>query len=108
MKVINEVNYFFSFNMKDLGEADVILNIKLLMNEYIITLTQSHYVENILSRFSYIDRKFSPTSYDSSVTLRKNGRIEIAELRYSQLIGSCRCLASTTRPTISFLCKQVE
>jgi hypothetical protein len=74
MKVINEVRSFlsYSFDMKYLGEAYVILNIKLIENENGITLTQSHYVEKILSRFSYIDSKSSSTPYDSSVTLRKN------------------------------------
>jgi hypothetical protein len=58
--------------MKDLGEVDVILNIKLVKNESEITLLQSHYVENVLSQFSFMDSKTSPTPYDSSVTLRKN------------------------------------
>ena len=35
--------------MKDLGEADVILNIKLNKGENGITLLQSHYVEKVLS-----------------------------------------------------------
>jgi hypothetical protein len=40
MKVIHEVNSFLSksFDMKDLGEADVILNIKLIKNKSGITL----------------------------------------------------------------------
>ena len=73
MKVINEVKSFLSksFDMKDLGESDVILNIKLIRNESGITLTQSHYVEKILSRFGYTDSKISPTPYDPTVTLRK-------------------------------------
>ena len=104
MKVINEVKSFLSnsFDMKDLGEADVILNIKLIKNESGITLTQSHYVEKILSRFGYIDSKSSPTPYDPSVTLRKNRRIAIDQLRYSQIVGSLMYLASATRPDISF------
>lgn len=82
MKVINEVKYLLSnsIDMKDLEEADVISNIKLLKNENEITLTQSHYVEKILSRFGYIDSKSSPTPYDLSVTLRKNRRIAIDQL----------------------------
>ena len=85
MKVIHEVKSFLSkcFDMKDLGEADVILNIKLIKDESGITLTQSHYVEKILSRFGYIDSKSSPTPYDPSVTLRKNRRIAVDQLRYS-------------------------
>nr|AAU90206.1 putative polyprotein [Oryza sativa Japonica Group] len=39
----------------DLGVADVILNIKLIRGENVITLLQSHYVEKILNRFGYID-----------------------------------------------------
>ena len=88
--------------MKDLGEADVILNIKLIKGENGITLSQSHYVEKILSRFGYIDSKPSPTPYDPSVILRKNKKIAKDQLRYSQIIGSLMYLASATRPDISF------
>jgi hypothetical protein len=55
--------------MKDLGEADVILNIKLNKEENGITLTQSHYVENVLSHFGYKESKPSPTPYDPSLIL---------------------------------------
>jgi hypothetical protein len=58
-----------SFNMKDLGEADVILNIKLNKEENGIILTQSHYVENVLSHFGYKKSKPSPTPYDLSLIL---------------------------------------
>ncbi|KAK1646723.1 hypothetical protein QYE76_064528 [Lolium multiflorum] len=104
LTIIHEVKSFLSncFDMKDLGEADVILNIKLIKNESGITLTQSHYVEKILSRFGYIDSKPSSTPYDPSVTLRKNRRIAIDQLRYSQIVGSLMYLASATRPDISF------
>jgi hypothetical protein len=74
LDIINEVKSFLSksFDMKDLGEADVILNIKLIKEESEITLSQSHYVEKVLSRFGYMDSKPSPTHYYHSVTLRKN------------------------------------
>ena len=102
--VINEVKSFLSksFDMKDLGEANVILNIKLIKVENGITLSQSHYVEKVLSRFDYIDSKPSPTPYDPSVMLRKNRKIAKDQLRYSQIIGSLMYLASATRPDISF------
>ena len=48
LKVIEEVKEFLSknFEMKDLGEADVILNIKLLREGVGgVTLLHSHYVE---------------------------------------------------------------
>ncbi|KAK1619909.1 hypothetical protein QYE76_025426, partial [Lolium multiflorum] len=110
MKVIHEVKSFLSksFDMKDLGEADVILNIKLIKNESGITLTQSHYVEKILSRFGYIDSKPSSTPYDPSVTLHKNRRIAIDQLRYSRIVGSLMYLASATRPDISFVVSKLS
>jgi hypothetical protein len=103
--VINEVKTFLcqSFDMKDMGEADVILNIKLIKVENEITLRQSHYVEKVLSRFGYKDNKPSPTPYDPSLVLRKNKRIGTDKLTYSQIIGSLMYLASATRPDISFV-----
>jgi hypothetical protein len=88
--------------MKDSGEADVILNIKLIKGENGIILKQSHYVENILNRFGYSDSKDSPTHFDPSLKLRKNRGQRINQLRYSQIIGSLMYLASATRPDISF------
>jgi hypothetical protein len=88
--------------MKDLGEADVILNIKLIKEESGITLSLSHYVEKVLSRFGYMDSKPSPTPYDPSVTLRKNKNDTRDQLKYSQIICSLMYLASATRPDISF------
>jgi hypothetical protein len=102
--VINEVKTFLcqSFEMKDLGDVDVILNIKLIKGENVITLTQSHYVEKVLSHFGYKDNKPSPTPYDLSLILQKNKRIGRDQLRYSRIIGSLIYLASVTRPNISF------
>jgi len=88
--------------MKDLGEANVILNIKLIKDESGITLLQSHYVEKVLSRFGFVDSKPSLTPYDRSVTLRKNKKIARDQLRCSQIIGSLMYLASVIRPDISF------
>jgi hypothetical protein len=91
IEVIKEVKEFLSnnFEMKDLGEADVILNIKLLKEgNGGVTLVQSHYVEKVLNRFGYNDCALAPTPYDPSVILKKNHRISRDQLRYSQIIGS--------------------
>jgi hypothetical protein len=56
--VIKEFKEFLSqnFEMKDLGKADVILNIKLVREvDGGVTLLQSHYIEKFLSRFGYSD-----------------------------------------------------
>jgi hypothetical protein len=94
--------------MKDLSEANVILNIKLIKGENGITLTQSHYVENVLSCFGYKECKPSPTPYDSSLVLRKNKRIGRDQLRHSQIIRSLMYLASATRPDISFFVSKLS
>jgi hypothetical protein len=69
--------------MKDMGEVDVTLNIKLIKEENEITLMQSHYVEYVLIRFDYKDNKPSPTPYDPNLVLQKNKRIDRDQLRYS-------------------------
>jgi hypothetical protein len=109
LNVIEEVKSFLSqsFEMKDMGVANVILNNKLLKKgNGGVTLVQSYYVEKILSRFGYSDCKSVPTPYDPSVMLRKNRRITRDQLRYSQIIGSLMYLASTTRPHISFVVRK--
>jgi hypothetical protein len=73
--VIEEVKKFLSsnFEMKDLGETDVILNIKLLREgDDRVTLLQSHYMKKVLSRFEFSDCQPAPTPYDLTVLLRKN------------------------------------
>jgi hypothetical protein len=53
LNLIKEVKEFLSqnFEMKDLAENDVILNIKLVKEgDGGVTLVQSHYVEKILSQ----------------------------------------------------------
>jgi hypothetical protein len=104
LNVVNEVNTLLcqSFDMKDICEADVILNIKLIKGEDVITLTQSHYAEKVLSHFGYTYNKPSPTPYVHSLVLRNNKRIDRDRLRYSLMIGSLMYLASATRSDISF------
>jgi hypothetical protein len=109
LKVIEEVKKFLSsnFEMKDLEEANIILNIKLLREgDGGVTLLQSHYVEKVLSRFRFSDCQPTPTPYDPSVPLRKNRRIAIDQLRYSLIISKLIYLASATGPDISYVvCK---
>jgi hypothetical protein len=69
LEVIKEVKDFLSqkFEMKDLGEADVILNIKLIKGQNGgVTLSQTHYVEKMLSRFGYNDSTPAPTPYKAA------------------------------------------
>jgi hypothetical protein len=99
LHVIKEVKDFLSrcFEMKDLGVADVILNIKLLKDDDGgITLLQSHYVEIFLSHFGYSDCKSSPTPYDPSMLIRKNqGDLTTPKIALQQHIscyGNVMCI----------------
>jgi hypothetical protein len=86
LDVIKETKDFLSnnFEMKDLGEADVILNLKLLREgDGGVTLMQSHYVEKVLSRFGYSECEPAPTPYDPSKLLKKNQRMSRDQFRYS-------------------------
>ena len=102
--MIDEIKSFLSrcFDMKDLGPADVILNIKLMKNENRIRFSQSHYTEKVLIRFGFADFKIAPTPYDASVKLQKFEGQGRDQLRYSQIIGSLMYLASATRPYMSY------
>jgi len=109
LNVIEEVKKLLSsnFDMKDLGEADVILNIKLIREaDGGVTLLQSHYVENVLSCFGFSDYDPAPAPYEPSMLLRTNRRIARDQLTYSQINGSLMYLVSATRPDISYgVCK---
>jgi hypothetical protein len=102
--VITGVKDFLSnnFEMTYLREADVILNIELLREENSgVTLLQSNYVKNILSRFGFSNCKPTPMPYDPNVLLRKNQKIARDQLRYSQILSSLIYRTSATRPEIS-------
>jgi hypothetical protein len=98
-----------NFEMKDLGEDYVILNIKLLIEgNGGVTLVQYHYVGKILNHFGYSEYEPAPTPYDPCKLLKKNRRISRYQLIYSQIIGSLMYLVSVTRPDISFVVSKLS
>ncbi|GKB08784.1 zinc finger, CCHC-type containing protein, partial [Tanacetum coccineum] len=60
------------FSMKDMGEADVILGIKIKHESNGIVIYQSHYIEKELRKFNYFDRNPMSTPMDSSDKLMPN------------------------------------
>ncbi|GJR87433.1 zinc finger, CCHC-type containing protein [Tanacetum coccineum] len=62
----------FSFDMKDMGEADVILCIRIQKNSNGYILTQSHYIENTHTKFRHYDDRPYVTLFDPKVQLKKN------------------------------------
>ncbi|KAM3205464.1 secreted RxLR effector protein like [Capsicum annuum] len=88
--------------MKDLGEADVILGIKIVRSANGLTFTQSSYIEKVLKRFSYFDDKHFPTPFDPGIKLVQNSDDILDQLTYSQIVGSIMYAMHCTRPDIGY------
>jgi len=105
LHIINDVKSMLNanFDMKDLGEADVILGIKITRTENGIFLDQSHYIEKILKKYNYFSSKPACTPYDSSVKLFKNTGDSVNQTEYASIIGSLRYAADCTKPDIAYI-----
>lgn len=53
--------------MKDIGEPDVILGIRIKHGKKELSLTQSHYIENFLKKFNFENCSPMSTPIDASV-----------------------------------------
>jgi hypothetical protein len=91
-----------NFKMKDLGEVDTILGIKVKRNGSQISLSQSHYIEKILTKFQHLNIKEFNTPFDSSLKLDVNSGRAVAQLEYASAIGSMMYATHCTRPDIAF------
>ena len=71
MPVINEKKNMLKshFDMKDIGEASFIFDMKITKTCDGIFLDQSHYVEKIMRKYNFHDHKSVATPFDSSVHL---------------------------------------
>ncbi|KAL2245991.1 UNVERIFIED_CONTAM: Retrovirus-related Pol polyprotein from transposon TNT 1-94 [Sesamum indicum] len=88
--------------MKDLGEADVILGIKIRKTENGFSLSQSHYIKKILDKFCGQDEIPVKTPYDTSIYLKKNKSDSVSQAEYAKIIGSVMFLMNYTRPDIAY------
>ncbi|KAL0286293.1 UNVERIFIED_CONTAM: Retrovirus-related Pol polyprotein from transposon TNT 1-94 [Sesamum radiatum] len=104
LQVINETKSFLNsqFDMKDLGEADVILGVKIRKTENGFSLCQSHYIEKILKKFGCHDEIPVRTPYDPSACLKKNKGDSVSQADYAKIIGSVMFLMNYTRPDIAY------
>jgi len=96
-------------DMKNLGESDVILGIKITSSEKGIYLDQFNYIEKILRKYNYFDRKPASKPYDPNVKLVKNTRYGVRQTEYASIISSLRYAIDCTRSDIAYvvglLCK---
>ncbi|GKC03397.1 zinc finger, CCHC-type containing protein [Tanacetum coccineum] len=91
------------FSMKDMGEADVILGIRIKHESNGIAISQSHYIEKVLKKFNYFDCTPVSTPMDTSEKLMPNNGQAVSQLEYSRVIGCLMYAMTCTRPDIAFV-----
>ena len=94
--------------MKDLGQADVILGIKIIRNSEGITLSQSHYVKKVLKKFNHFNCDPVRTPCDPSIHLKKNRGSLVAQSEYAKIIGSVMFLMNCTHPDITYAIRRLS
>nr|GEU34308.1 hypothetical protein [Tanacetum cinerariifolium] len=91
-----------SFSTKDMGEADIILGIKIKRENKGIVITQSHYIEKILKKFNREDCSLVSTPIDPIEKLRPNTGKPVDQLEYSRAIFCLMYAMTSTRPDIAY------
>ncbi|GKA91033.1 zinc finger, CCHC-type containing protein [Tanacetum coccineum] len=91
------------FFMKDMGETDVILGIRIKHKSNGITIFQSHYIKKVLKKFNYFDCTLVSTLMDTSEKLMPNNDQAVSQLKYSGIIGCLMYAMTCTRHDIAFV-----
>ncbi|GKD76672.1 zinc finger, CCHC-type containing protein [Tanacetum coccineum] len=101
---VDETKKFLSsrFSMKDMGEADVILSIKIKRENKGIVITQCHYIKKILKKFNRKDCSPVNTLMDPVEKLKPNTGKPVDQLEYSRAIGCLMYAMTSTRPDIAY------
>ncbi|GJR68454.1 zinc finger, CCHC-type containing protein [Tanacetum coccineum] len=89
--------------MKDIGEADVILGIRIKHESNGISISQSHYINKVLKKFIYFDCTIVSTPMDISEKLMPNNGQVVSQLKYSKVIGCLMYTMICTRSDIAFV-----
>ena len=106
LHVINETKNILRrshFDMKDLGEANFILGMKITKTCDGIYLEQSHYIDKILKKYNYHDCKHVVTPFDSSAHLFpiNNDNDVVNQKKHASIIISLRYATDCTRLDIA-------
>ncbi|GJZ35369.1 zinc finger, CCHC-type containing protein [Tanacetum coccineum] len=96
------------FSMKKMGEADVILGIRIKHESNGIAISQSHYIEKVLKKFNYFDCSLASSPTDTSEKLMPNNGQTISNLEYSRVIGCLMYAMTYTRLDIAFVVSKLS
>lgn len=88
--------------MKDFGEVDTILGIKVKKDSRGFTLSQSHYIASVINKFKHLNVKDANAPIDPNIKLIKNEGRAIAQIEYASAIGSFMYASQCTRPDVVF------
>nr|KAJ0214839.1 hypothetical protein LSAT_V11C300117190 [Lactuca sativa] len=91
-----------SFDMKDMGEAEVILGIRIRKGNNGISIAQSHYIDKILKKFNFENCSPVRTPIDPSLKLLPNKGSLVSQLEYSRAIGCLMYAMISTRHDIAY------
>ena len=94
--------------VKDMRLADVILGFKILRTSDGLVLSQSHYVDKILNKFSKDDSGVARTPLDVNLHMSKNKGESVSQLEYSRVTRSLMYLMSCTRPDIAYIVSKLS
>ncbi|KAL0361579.1 UNVERIFIED_CONTAM: Retrovirus-related Pol polyprotein from transposon TNT 1-94 [Sesamum radiatum] len=97
------LNQSDKFSMNGMGEADVILGIRIVRENKGISISQSHYIKKVLKKFNCIDCTPVSTPMDPSVKVMSNTGKAVFQLEYSKVIGCLMYAMTSTRPDIAYL-----
>lgn len=92
------------FKMQDLGEARFCLGMKICRDKStgMISVSQKHYVMELLDRFNMSESKVAKTPMEANLKLLKSNVSIKPDVPYQCLIGSLMYLATCTRPDIAY------
>ncbi|GJX19315.1 zinc finger, CCHC-type containing protein [Tanacetum coccineum] len=94
---------FSKFDSSDMGEADVILGIKIKRENKGIVITQSHYIAKILKKFNREDCSPVNTPMDLVEKLKPDTGKPVDQLEYTRAIGCLMYVMTSTRPDIVYV-----
>ncbi|GKE01644.1 zinc finger, CCHC-type containing protein [Tanacetum coccineum] len=102
---VNLTKEFLSsrFSIKDMGEAYVILGIRIKHESNGIAISQSHYIEKVLKKFNYSNCTLVSTPLDTCEKLMPNRGLVVSQLEYSRVIACLMYAKTCTRPDIAFV-----
>ncbi|GJV64261.1 zinc finger, CCHC-type containing protein [Tanacetum coccineum] len=90
------------FSIKDMGEANVILGIRIKHESNGIAIPQSYYIEKVLKKFNYFDCTPVITPMDTSKKMMPNNGQAVSQLEYFMMIGYLMYVMTCTWPDIAF------